>query len=81
MKTIKTDLNISDTGIIIDLLIESGKECESVTTANWCLEIINKVTAIHEQLKETSEKSSFNELLLNELDMENDRLYRDNGQI
>ena len=51
MAMIQTDLNVSDTAILIDVLIAESKKTESVTIAEWQLELINKLTNIHNQIK------------------------------
>ena len=38
-------LSRADIGVIIDVLIDASKKCESVTTLEWCAEIIDKVKA------------------------------------
>ena len=43
MKIYTVELNISDIGILTDILIESSKRCESETTLLWCLEVIGKI--------------------------------------
>ena len=51
VKTIKTDLNVSDTGVLIDMLIDASKKTDSLVIAGWHLEIIDKLTAIHYQIQ------------------------------
>ena len=55
IKTIKTDLNVSDTAVLIDMLIEASKKTDSLVIAEWQLEIIDKLTTIHYQIL-TNEK-------------------------
>ena len=43
MKEYSVKLNTSDIGILIDIIIESSKKCESVVTLEWYLELIEKL--------------------------------------
>jgi len=43
MKNYNVELNQSDIGILTDILIEQSKKCESITTAEWVLELIEKI--------------------------------------
>ena len=45
MKIYRPELNISDIGILTDILIDSSKKCESAVTAEWVLELIEKLQA------------------------------------
>ena len=45
MEEYSVKLNISDIAILTDILIEQSKKCESVTTAEWTLELIEKIQA------------------------------------
>jgi len=45
VKIYRPELNISDIGILTDIIIDSSKRCESVTTAKWALELIEKIQA------------------------------------
>ena len=51
MKEYMVKLNESDVGILTDVLIDSSKRCESLTTLEWCLELITKIQSGEEQVK------------------------------
>jgi len=44
-KTYSPKLNRSDIGVLVDILIDTSKRCESVTTLEWALELIEKIKA------------------------------------
>ena len=49
---VQTELTVADIAVIVDILIDQSKQCQSVTTASWNLEIINKLRDLHKQVKD-----------------------------
>ena len=45
MKIYRPELTMFDIAIITDIIIEQSKKCESVTTAEMALELIEKIQA------------------------------------